>query len=259
MNTVTDFIHLLWNTILFRPYVFIFLGFYILSASLFFGVKRTLAFIPLGYSVAWVSEWCSTHYGIPYGFYRYIPDTIHKELWVGGVPFMDSLSYVFLSYAAYGTTFFLFLRYKLPIESFSSWRFTFLGAFLLIVLDIIIDPVALRGDEWFLGKIYEYPSGGIYFGVPLSNFGGWFLVGIVLMRFLQWFGKPRLAFPPRNSGLFLAVGLYIAVLIFNLSVTAYIGAWQLLAADMVVLSLSFLICRKVLLYWSSHTAIRDLS
>ena len=30
------------------------------------------------------------------------------------------------------------------------------------------------GDRWFLGRMYYYPEGGIYFGVPLSNFVGWF-------------------------------------------------------------------------------------
>ena len=284
-----DLLSLLWNTILLRPYVFGFLVLYLLSASLFLGVKKALVYIPLGYSVAWVSEWCSTHYGIPYGFYRYIPATMHLELWIGGIPFMDSLSYVFLSYAAYGTACLLCLK-KLPTEIFSSWRFTFLGAFMLTILDVIIDPVALQGDKWFLGKIYEYPSGGIYFGVPLSNFAGWFAVGVVLMRILQWLGKRRLMafsvyqsgleqtshvngtfkqtnYPSLrvlkskniatpNPGLLLAAGLYVAVLLFNLAVTAYIGAWKLLAADFVVLCLSWLVFA---VYCYSHTTIRERS
>jgi hypothetical protein len=98
-----DLFSLLWNTILLRPYVFGFLVLYLLSASLFLGVKKALVYTPLGYSIAWVSEWCSTHYGIPYGFYHYIPATMHRELWIGGIPFMDSLVPFFLHVLADAT------------------------------------------------------------------------------------------------------------------------------------------------------------
>ena len=33
--------------------------------------------------------------------------------------------------------------------------------------------------RWFLGRIFYYPEGGVYFGVPLSNFAGWMIVGMV--------------------------------------------------------------------------------
>ena len=56
----------------------------------------------------------------------------------------------------------------------------------MVTLDIIIDPVALRGYRWFLGQIYGYPEGGVYFGVTISNFAGWFLVALVLIRVLQY-------------------------------------------------------------------------
>ncbi len=66
-----------------------------------------------------------------------------------------------------------------------SWRPLILGAVLMVTLDIVIDPLALRGYRWFLGQIYGYPEPGVYFGVTLSNFGGWFLVALGLIRVLQ--------------------------------------------------------------------------
>ena len=60
-----------------------------------------------------------------------------------------------------------------------------LAAVLFVTLDIIIDPLALRGYRWFLGQIYGYPEPGIYFGIPLSNFAGWLLVGIIMIALLQ--------------------------------------------------------------------------
>ena len=44
---------------------------------------------------------------------------------------------------------------------------------------MVIDPVALRGDRWFLGKIYYYPDPGLHFGVPFANYVGWAVVGLI--------------------------------------------------------------------------------
>ena len=45
-----------------------------------------------------------------------------------------------------------------------------------MLMDVIIDPIAFRGDQWFLGKIYFYREPGEYFHIPLTNFAGWFFV-----------------------------------------------------------------------------------
>jgi len=90
---------LLLGTLLLRPYVFIFLGIYILGCTASYGLRTTLSFLVAGYLIAFASEVSSIHNGFPYGHYYYIPVTAHRELWIAGVPFMDSISYVFLSYA----------------------------------------------------------------------------------------------------------------------------------------------------------------
>ena len=92
---------LLAGTIWLRPYVFIFLGVYLVIATWHLGAGRAAAFVVLGYVISWAAESCSIHFGFPFGDYLYIPSTLNQELWVAGVPFMDSLSYVFLAYASY--------------------------------------------------------------------------------------------------------------------------------------------------------------
>jgi uncharacterized membrane protein len=236
---VPEWLRLLWGTVLLRPYVFAFLFVFFVAAAYHLGWRRTLAFVPVGYGLAWLSEFASIHWGFPYGDYYYIPATVGRELWVAGVPFMDSLSYVFLSYCSYATALFLLsplacLRGELFILETRAlrlaWRTTLLGAFLFMFLDVIIDPVSLRGSRWFLGQIYGYREVGTYFGVPASNFVGWFLVGLVLMVALQvldrssWL-ESKTAPPLRwvtGIGL-LGPVLYVAVLAFNLCVTFWIG------------------------------------
>jgi putative membrane protein len=91
---------------------------------------------------------------------------------------------------------------------------------------VVIDPLAVRGERWFLGRIFYYPHGGAYFGVPLSNFLGWWLVGAagVLLYGLAGGAAGR-----RPGG---GVALYYAVLAFNLVVTAWIGEWLLAAVGL---------------------------
>ena len=55
---------------------------------------------------------------------------------------------------------------QLDVDARTSWPVFLLTAFLFAFIDMVIDPVALRGDRWFLGKIYYYPDPGIHFGVP---------------------------------------------------------------------------------------------
>ncbi len=52
--------------------------------------------------------------------------------------------------------------------------------------DVIIDPLALRGDQWFLGQIYGYLDEALHFGIPLANFAGWSVVGLVSIFFYRW-------------------------------------------------------------------------
>ena len=230
---------LLAGTIWLRPYVFIFLGVYLVIATWHLGAGRALAFVVLGYLISWAAEFSAIHIGFPFGEYLYIPATVNQELWVAGVPFMDSLSYVFLAYASFALALValtpgawegggFFLKGEAALQG--SWRALLLRAVLMVTLDIVIDPLALRGYRWFLGQIYGYPEPGAYFGVTLTNFGGWFLVALVLIRVLQllitrlpesgFWDWGRLSFP---SQALLGPAFYLGILGFNLAMTFIIG------------------------------------
>jgi putative membrane protein len=232
---------LLTGTVILRPYVFIFLGVFLVLATLQLGAGRTLAFLVLGYLISWTAELCSVHFGFPFGEYLYIPATLDRELWVAGVPFMDSLSYVFLAYASYCLALAALGQgnwrgWDFHLAEDGGWRRglrpLILGAALMTSLDIVIDPLALRGYRWFLGQIYGYPEGGAYFGVPLSNFAGWFLVALILIGLLQILAASPAPAPARfwdwgrrrfPSQALLGPALYLGILGFNLAMTFLIG------------------------------------
>ncbi|MBM3225150.1 MAG: carotenoid biosynthesis protein, partial [Candidatus Tectomicrobia bacterium] len=181
---------LLLGTVLLRPYVFVFMTVYLIISTVQFGVKRTLSFMILGYWLVFLAEYSSTRNGFPFGWYYYIDTTRHQELWVSNVPFMDSLSFIFLAYASYTTALLLWVplwrsRCDLQFVDTKALRRSpavlVLAVMFFVLIDVVIDPVALRGSRWFLGQIYGYNEEGIYFGVPLANFGGWAIVGLALI------------------------------------------------------------------------------
>jgi uncharacterized membrane protein len=220
---------LLWGTICLRPYVVIFLVVFLVAATRDLGAGRAGLFLLWGYAVAWVAEYASTRVGVPFGLYHYTGLTRGVELYVSNVPFFDSLSFPFLAYAA-------FCLSRRILGTGQGGAVVGLAGVLMMLLDVVVDPLAVRGDRWFLGQIFYYPAGGIYFGVPLSNFAGWVLVGWAIVGGyaaairLAGDASGRVEEGSPNGG----VMLYYAVLLFNLAITAWIGEWGLVAASILV-------------------------
>lgn len=222
-------LHSVFHLITERWYVFVFFAAYLVVAIDHWGLKRTLKFLIIGYGLAWASEASSIRTGYPYGFYYYHYDQMLGEPMIWGVPFWDSLSYVFLTFSGYQMALFLRARWDrfAPLTQLQkSWKTIGLGAFLTMLLDVVIDPVAHLGGQWFLGDIYHYPPGGLYFGVPISNFIGWFLVALAILTLFR-FTDSLQDVPKHTRGIKMGVGLYWGVYFFNLGVTFWVGAWRL--------------------------------
>jgi putative membrane protein len=204
---------LLVGTLALRPYVFAFLIGFVVAAVVDLGWRRTLRFTACVWPVAMLAELSSTRTGFPFGLYEYTGLTRGQELFIADVPFIDSLSFVFLAYAA-----FCLARIALAGRGAPRWVMALTAGALMMALDIVIDPLAVRGDRWFLGPLFAYTTAGPYFGVPFSNFAGWVLVGATGVGLF-------LAQVPGDSGrrVWPGVALYYAVLGFNLTMTVQIG------------------------------------
>ncbi len=216
-----------WGTVCLRPYVCIFLIAFLAAAARDVGGRRALAFLVWAAGVAFAAEWTSTRVGIPFGLYHYTGRTAGVELYLSNVPVFDSLSFVFLAYAA-------FCLARQALGTTRPLGTVALSGILMMSLDLVIDPLAVRGGRWFLGDIFYYPRGGAYFGVPLSNFAGWLGVGWVIVGGYVAATRPRRG-ESRGGGTPRAgVALYYGVLLFNLAITLWIGEWRLLGAGVLV-------------------------
>ncbi len=267
-----ELISLLIGTVILRPYVFIFLALYLLVASQQMGWKRTLLWTISGYAVAFAAEYSSIHNGFPFGDYYYVDTTQTQELWIAGVPFMDSLSFSFLTFTGYTCAWQLIAAWKgrrgrLDDSTYQTVRRSplvlVLGALITTWMDLIIDPVALMGDRWFLGQIHGWPHGGEYFGVPLTNFAGWYLVTAVTIGVNQVIdaGFPESIGQDHRPGIpYMHLGgfaLFIFIVGFNLFMTAILREWDLFFTGL-PLAVAFLLTSWHLLsgadFFSPHLA-----
>ena len=285
-----DFFVLFITTVLLRPYVFVFLALFLFIASRLLGWPRTAAFLFLTWITAFLCEFSSTRTGIPFGWYHYTGSTHGQELYVTNVPFMDSLSFAFLLFASYCVALVFLLPHQ-PDRPARRWRLKFaldptvrrswpvlwLTVLLFTLMDAVIDPVALRGERWFLGEIYFYPEPGVHFGVPIANYLGWAVVGLISLsayfycdRRLSPRSIPSGSDVPRESAghegpattiwVLLGCSLYYGVLIFNLAVTFAIGEALIGVTGVLIhLPITILLTFRLLGYPPAPTLVPPMS
>ncbi|MHB8325135.1 MAG: carotenoid biosynthesis protein, partial [Candidatus Dormibacteria bacterium] len=139
---------------------------------------RALLLLLFGWAIAFAAEWASSAGpGIPFGVYHYRRAGLTHDWTLFGVPIFDSVSFTWLAFCTYTVTGALGAR---------GWRRILLGAVAMVALDLVVDPVALRGAHWWLGSIYSYPAHlGIWYGVSPLNYLGWLVVGALLQSWIH--------------------------------------------------------------------------
>jgi len=238
-----SFVRLLLLTLALRPYVFVFLASFLAISIINFGVRTTLLFTALTYAVSLTCEWSSVHNGFPFGLYHYINATRDRELWVIGVPFMDSLSFTFLAFASYTVALLVsapLYRRGWDLRLLDTWkirrapRVWLMASLFMVMIDLVVDPLSVLGDRWFLGRIFWYEPPGPHFGVPISNYLGWYLVAavtiaifVVLDRLLNRHARPLGARPSFPSRALLGPALYLAIAGFGITMLFRIGATEI--------------------------------
>lgn len=257
-----EFFNLAYSTLILRPYVFAFLISYLVIAYLFFGWKRVLVYTLVAWFIAFLSEYSSITNGFPYGDYQYTYETMVKagEAWkigekeffvFGMIPFIDSLSYTFLSFIGYGLAIYLnspIKRNGIKVDILynseirHSFKVAILGAVLVTYMDIIIDPIATMGKKWFLGEMHYYVHPGDYFGVPITNTLGWFITALTIIFLFQRFDAflekrefyKNTIIPRFQYKFWFLFFFYLGIIIFMLSVTGMVGEHHLLVSSIYI-------------------------
>ncbi|WCT11683.1 carotenoid biosynthesis protein [Mucilaginibacter jinjuensis] len=128
--------------------------------------ERFLGFVILIYVLGFFAEWIGVHKGWLFGDYVY-GETLGINVFE--IPLTIGINWFLLIYSA-GVT-----MQRLRIKS--NWARIILGALVLVLLDMQIEPVAVRFDYWHWADSI----------VPMKNYVSWFLVsGLMLWIFEQF-------------------------------------------------------------------------
>jgi uncharacterized membrane protein len=232
---------LLLSTIALRPYVFVYLVSFLFFSVVNFGMRATLLFGALTYGVVLACEYSSVHNGLPFGLYHYVETTRGHEIWVVGVPLFDSISFTFMAFASYTVALLLcspLYRRGSDLRLLDTWRIRrsprvwLMAALFMVMVDIVVDPLSVLGERWFLGRIFWYDPRGVYFGVPISNYLGWYLVAAVSVAIFQWLDfwlnraprKPFGVLPALPSRALLGPMLYVGIVSFGITMLFIVHA-----------------------------------
>jgi len=138
--------------------------------------RATLSLLAISI-LAYAIEAIGVATGLPYGTFYY-GDALGPKL-VGIVPYLLPLSYAPLVVGAVAVAWGTRLRLLHVVHA----------TLLLVWIDAVLDPGAASLGFWV------WPQGGVYYGVPLSNYAGWLLSGALATSLLlttgRWSETPR--------------------------------------------------------------------
>jgi len=179
------------------------------------GLKKGLASIVVLSIYALAIETLAIITGFPYSPFHYT-DLIGAKI-LGYTPFTVPFAYVPL---------FIGCIYLAAINSENKWRLILKSAILVLIADLVLDPAAVALQFW----IYVY--NGIFYGVPLQNFIGWIITGILAaIVSLLLFGNELLEKKPHAlvSSFFLIISFWTAVCLYKqLWISGIIGVIMIL-------------------------------
>lgn len=127
--------------------------------------RRALAVLGALCGYTYLIEYVGVTTGWPYGSFSY---GVELGPMVAGVPLALPLFFLPLVCNAYFLTVLVLgeravtARYRLPVT-----------VAIVLLVDCVLDPGAVALGFW------SYADGGVYYGVPLSNYAGWVLSGSV--------------------------------------------------------------------------------
>ena len=139
-----------------------------------YGWRGILTFVALTLVIGNFFENLGVRTGFPFGHY-YFTDLMGPKLSV--VPIMLGLAYVGMAYLSWTLGRLLLGGMQSPLAGRRVVTLPVVAAFIMVAWDLSQDPVwatILHGWVWL--------RGGAYFGVPVTNFLGWYLTVYVIYQ-----------------------------------------------------------------------------
>tara|TARA_B100001248_G_C27375800_1_gene454189 strand:+ start:995 stop:1822 length:828 start_codon:yes stop_codon:yes gene_type:complete len=174
----------------------------LIGASLFFihgvsywGFINIIIFMLITLIVTLVLEIIGSKTGYIFGGkYNYNQDNTPGYV-MFGIPVLIPIAWFGIIYMSINFGCFL-TNTQFPFRNDIDYYFIILIAIFVMLLDFVLDPLAVNEDRW------SWKSSGIYYGVPLLNFFGWLLVPILALLIFHQYSQPFIITVDYHSYLF---------------------------------------------------------
>jgi uncharacterized membrane protein len=142
-------------------------------------LKNTAVFFLITWAVSLLFEITSIHTGWPFGAYHYATPA---AISIYGVPLI-------IIFAYFGTGYFSWMLAhvftgQLSMKLKGKWLVVvpFIAAFIMVMWDVGMDPVSST-----VLSLWVWETPGPYFGVPITNFVGWFVTVFIFYQLFALF------------------------------------------------------------------------
>jgi putative membrane protein len=169
--------------------------------------EELMALLVIGL-LGFCAEVVGVHNSFLFGEYSY-KSTLGSG-WLGVPPVMAC---AWLTLATYASNMMLLLRWP-------RWSGVMFAALLMTAIDLLIDPLAAgRLNYW------HWAAQGNYYGVPASNFFGWFFVSIIIFTLIKLISKREQAanIYACHIGISIILFFTIIALASHLMIAAMVG------------------------------------
>jgi len=178
------------------------------------GWRRAAGLLVVGSVLSLSSELLGTSTGLPFGDYQYTGLLGYRI--AGLVPFPIPLSWFLMIYGCLAICGRLL---RVSDDSATRWRWALLGGAILTAWDVAMDPAMSAATKHWI-----WNQDGFFYGMPLINWFGWYITGVVVARAMLAIVPPS-AFASRVSPGWLPIALYAVNGVMPVAMTARAEMW----------------------------------
>ena len=176
-----------------------------------YGSRGILVFAGLCLGVGAIFESLSLRIGFPFGHYEFTELMGPK---VFDLPVLLALAYLGMGYLSWVLGL-LILRYQnAPLSGAKLVVLPVVASLVMTAWDFSMEPVWADID-----RAWVWRDGGPFYGVPISNFFGWFLTVYVFYQLFAFYLRDQPVFSPDKADWRLAILAYGLSAVGNLLVT----------------------------------------
>ncbi len=198
-----------------------------------FGAARAAALLAVGTLISLSSELLGTSTGLPFGPYSYTTLLGYR---IGGlVPFPIPLSWFYMVYASIAITGRI-LPARPSERSRVAWAFC--GGAILTAWDVAMDPAMSKATTHWL-----WHTDGFFYGMPLSNWIGWFLTGSIVARAMMAVVPPA-DFVKKVSPSRLPLAIYAINGVMPIAICLRHGLWWAAIFGLAAMALALLLAGR---------------